>query len=383
VTTCTPSGLNGNGSGNGNGSNGNGDGSGNGNGSNGNGDGDQGVCGPKRPGCMDLGHMAVGYWGRDIHSHVFGEQQLSKERALLIEQILAGSIRADLWQGVEDGVKCGCYKESNQQPDRKCSACHGVGKVPGFFKFGYETLWMTGMDVDATLTNLRLSKNFKSAKLELVDDALSGTIESADKPFIRDVLGSTWEADYWSLVREDGVSDVVVEFSLDSGGSWSPICDLLTVNPSSGNIRFRATLTRDTANVLSPFFEVVRARYATIALSREDVGGSYRMGPWILIMREPPTTGYKKQEYGDIPLEDGLEFWTAGLSLFDPTITVGSEEEMIKGPNVLIEVLDGARAGNRYVTTTWKNSDPFGYIITSQTFKIRIADPVEPMSLVW
>ncbi|RLI87328.1 MAG: hypothetical protein DRP01_02145 [Archaeoglobales archaeon] len=379
MTTCNQKGTaGGNGTGTGNGSNGSG--------ANGTdtGSGTEDVsCGPKRPGCMDLGHMAVGFWGRDIHAHVFGEQQAARERALLIEQILAGSIRANLWQGVEDGEKCGCYKEASQQPDRKCSSCYGVGKVPGFWKFGYNTLFLTGVDTDAVLTDVRLTRNFKSSKIELTEGSLSGMIESGDKPFSRSALGSHWEVDFHTFVREIEESSVVVEYSLDSGTTWNEICTLVMANPLSGQIRFRATLSRDSATVLSPFFEVIRARYASIDLGRSGVEGNPRMGPWILVMREPPTTTYKKQEYGDLPIEDGLTMWTAGLSLFDPSITTGSTEEMVLGPNVLIEVLDGAREGSRYVTTSWKNSDPFGYIITSQEFKVRIADPVEPMSLVW
>lgn len=358
----------------------------NGNGTSTNGEnGEDAVCGDSGPnrGCKVPGaHMAVGYWGRSIHQQVFAEQEQARQRALLTDQIFLGGIRAELWQAVTTGPVCGCYKLSNQQADRKCSACHGVGKVPGYTKFGYKDLWMSGVDSDITLTGVQLTKNFKSAKITLVDGALTGVIESGDKPFNRTVVGSFWDVDFQVFNREDTTS-VVIEYSLDSGSTWTDVCALAGQNPVSGTIRFRATLTRPDANTLSPFFEMLRVRYQTIEFSNYRSDENYRFGPWILIMREPPSTRYNKQEYGDVPLENGLEVWTAGLATFDPSIEPGSDAELVKGPEVFIEILDGARKGNRYLTTQWKNSDPFAYILISQTFQVRIIDEVEPLQLVW
>jgi|GEM_PF-4784456 len=343
-----------------------------------------GGCGFKSPdiGCKVPGnHMAVGYWGGDGYAKVFADQQLAKERALLTDQILMGSIRAAFWQGAVSGTRCACYKESNQQADRKCGACHGVSYVPGYLKFGYNTLWMTGFDPDVTLKGVKKSE-FRSAKMVLEDGKIVGTIESGDKPFSRTVLGSAWEAQAKFFLLDEPMTSVTVEYSLDSGETWRDIADLTTANPASGVIRFKATLRRDEPEALSPYFEIVRARYATIPLTRPE-GNFYRMGPWLLVMRGPPQTRQRKYEYGDIPMEEGLSFWTAGLAFFDPSIAYGSQQELIKGPDTFIEIMDGARIGNRYLSVQWQNSDPFGFILVSQTFQIRIVDPVGPLSLVW
>lgn len=328
-------------------------------------------------------NMAVGYWGRDIHAQVFADQQLGKERALLQEQVLLGGIRTELWQGVKTGPQCACWNPINNMADKKCLACHGVGTVPGYLKFGYSTLWMSASDTDATLTSLRLTKNYQSSKLELVDGALTGTVESADKPFSRTVFGSTWATSVQYYLMEADYSSVVVEYSLDSGTTWLALSNLLSETTLTGTIRFRATLSRTETAARSPLFEMLRARYATIPLSNPDMNDVYRKGPWILIMREPPSTGYRKQDYGDQPIEEGLTMWTGGLSMFDSSIATGSTEEMVKGPEALVQLLDGARSGNRYIASAWQNSDPMAYIITSQTFKVRITDSVDPMSLVW
>lgn len=335
-------------------------------------------------GCKVPGaNMAVGYWGRDIQAQVFAEQQAARERALLQAQILVGGLRMELWQEPPAGPVCACYNPINKMADRKCMACHGVGKVPGYLKFGYNTLWMSASDPDSVLTDLRLTKNYQSSKLELVDGALVGSVESADKPFSRTVFGATWGTSVQYYLMESDYSSVTVEYSLDAGTTWAELSNLPAETAQTGMIRFRATMSRTETAARSPLFEMLSARYATIPLSSPDLNGVYRMGPWILIMREPPSTGYRKQDYGDQPIEEGLEMWTAGLAMFDPSIAYGSLSELIKGPEVLMQLLDGARAGNRYMATEWQNSDPMAYIIVSQTFKMRITDDVDPMKLVW
>jgi hypothetical protein len=241
---------------------------------------------------------------------------------------------------------------------------------------------MSGVDPGVILQDVRLTANFKSSKMELVPGALVGVLESPDQAFSRVAKGSLWETDVQTFIRDPDTS-VQVLYSLNAGLTWSDISLLAAANPSSGSIRFRVILSRTTVDAISPLFEILRARYATLDLEDAGVDVIPRMGPWILIMREPPSTGYRKQEYGDIPIEENLPMWTAGLSSFDPSLKANSAEELIKGPAVLIRLMDGARAGNRYVAVDWKNSDPMAYQIVMQSFKMRIADPVEPMSLVF
>ncbi len=342
-----------------------------------------------KTGCNGLpgGHMATGWWGRDSHRRVLADQQHAKERALLTDQLKAGGLRAALWQSVDIGNKCSCYKESNDQADRKCYSCHGAGIVPGYLKFGYETLWMAPTDSDVTLTNVKITTDFKSAKIVLNDDATTGTMESGDKPFSRIVIGSQWEYENNIFIRISGSSNVIVEYSLDSGSSWSDISNIVSANPSSGTIRFRTTLTRDSIGILSPLFEIVRARYSTIPFQEQQPNGDYRWGPWILAMRNVPKKRRTKSEHGDIPTQEGLSFWTSGLSLFDESITVGSTDELIKfednGPPDFIEILDGVMEGSRYVIVERQHSDPFSYLIVQQTMVIRLADPVGPYNLVF
>ena len=338
-----------------------------------------------RDGCKGLGGSAVGYWGRSIYKRIQSEQEYAKQRALLQDQITGAGIRADLWQGVSSGTTCSCYKESNRQADRKCRSCHGVigGYIPGYLKFGYNTLWMSANDTDVTLTDVAITSEFRSAKAGLVEGALSGTVESSDKAFSRTAIGSVWETNAATFIRIQADSSVVVEYSLDSGSTWVDIDQLSVVNPSSGNIRFKVTLTRTSTDILTPFFEIVRARYATLDLSEDRGDGTYTYGPWIRVLNAKPFKGYEKSEHGDSPTITSMVLWTSGLSMFDSSIEVNSAEELLNGPNVIFEILDGALQGNRLLMLNWQHSDPGGYQVVTQTFKVRREDPVSPFALVW
>lgn len=334
-------------------------------------------------GCNGLGSGAVGYWGRDVFRRVNAEQEHAKQRVLLTDQIKAGGIRFEMWRGVTSGQRCSCYKEVNRSSEDKCQACHGMSYVPGYLKFGYNTLWMSAVDADITFTNTEITTDFKSSKVVLSSGALTGTVESGDKPFSRSVLGSVWEYDAQTYVRIAGQSSVTVKYSLDSGFTWSDMSDLVSANPASGVIRFKVILERSFADVLSPLFEIVRARYATIGLSVEQPDGSYRMGPWLLLMRNIPIEKKTKNEYGDLMDQGSLKAWTTGLSFFDPSVVAGSMDELIRSKDTIFRAMDGVQTGNVYKVTDWQNSDPFGYILVDQTFTLRKTDPVGPYSLIW
>jgi hypothetical protein len=243
---------------------------------------------------------------------------------------------------------------------------------------------MSANDSDVTLTNVAVTTDFKSAKAGLTDGSLTGTIESGDKPFTRTAIGSVWEFNSTTFVRIEGSSSASVEYSTDSGSTWKAMSQLVTENPSSGSIRFKATLTRTGADILTPFFEMVRARFARIDIREQRPNGTWTWGPFIRLMANSPFKGYKKTEgRGDFPTIDGSTLWTVGLSMFDPTVVAGTSAELISGPNVVFELLDGASAGMRLIPMEWQHSDPAGYIIVSQNFKARREDPQGPYYLLW
>lgn len=341
----------------------------------------------KSAGCNGLGGNAVGSWAREPLMRVIQDQTPQKETALLRDQLRIGGLRLELWLGVGSSIdypKCACYKESFQQADRKCSSCHGTGFVPGYLKWGYETYWLSATDTGNTFTNTEVTNTFKSSKVQLADGALTGILESEDFIFTKALVDSVWEYDAQVFVRDTINSTLTVEYSLDSGVTWLAMGGLSTDNPGTGTIRFRACFTRISVTTRSPLFEIVRARYSRIPLGKfiNPYTESPADGPWILAINGYPDQQYIKTEHGDTP-QGSSTFWTAGLSMFDPLVTVGSDDELLHGPNILVQFMDGVLAGKRYRPTSWKQSDPFAYKVVSQDFQVRLSDPVGPYGYVW
>lgn len=343
------------------------------------------ACRSNDRGCKGLGGSAVGYWGRDVYKRIAAENEYNRQRALLQDQIFGGGLAVDVWRGVASGITCACYKESTRAADRKCKSCHGVpnGYIPGYLKFGYNTLWMSVKDSDITLTNVEIVTDFKSAKVGLTSTATSGTIESGDKTFSRTAIGSAWEYEAIKYVRLEDDSNVVVEYSLDSGTTWTGISQLTTANPASGTIRFKATLTRTSTSILTPYFEIVRARYATIDQDGTRADGTYTYGPFIRILNTKPFRSFLKSEYGDYPNTSGMSFWTVGLSAFDSSITIGSTDEMLDNNLTIIEFKEGALAGKRFTVMNGKMGDPGATVVVTQDFSLREVDTAGPRARVW
>lgn len=340
---------------------------------------------PDPGGCTGRGRGAYGYWGRSVYKSVYCNQIYQKEIALLEDQINGTGLRANLWRGVTSGNLCSCYKESNRASDRKCKSCHANlnGYVPGYFKFGYTTFWMSSVDDGLVFSDTEIVEEFKSAKVQLSGDALEGWVESVDFEFQRNAIGSVWEYDVAAFRQRGDDASVSVQYSLDSGLSWESIETLPVNNPAEGIIRFRAFLSRTSSDIRSPLFEIVRARFAYIDLSGQLCDGSYAAGPFIKVMKSDPQTNLIKSDYGDVSVVNGLKFWTGPLSMFDPSIPKNSSRELLEGPNVIIELLDGVFAGKRFIVIDWTLSDPGGFKVVTQNFSMRAEVDEGPYSLVW
>jgi hypothetical protein len=346
---------------------------------------------PKVPGAFG----AVGYWGRDLRCRISQEQTIPKMRALLQDQLLGAGIQVDLWMSVHDvregevaapgTLLCSCVKASGKHADRRCRSCHGINYVPGYRKFGYETLWVSSISPGLTLVNVSLNTAIKPHRYELASTAVTGTIETGDLYFTRLYTDTYWEYRNDYVVKDGTAASVTAHFSTDGGATWQPVENLVSINPGTGRIRFRITLTRNTTNDSSPMWEIFRARFPTVPV----VG---RTGPWILILKNVP-------QQKDINDMRGLQqdaspnaFWTAPLSLFDCNISTQSNigttllpDDMLRDP-AFIEFREGALAAGpvpqRWALTNYTYSDPMGFLIR-QFFQARKAQQEEFTSLVW
>jgi hypothetical protein len=350
----------------------------------------------------------VGYWGGSVRTRVKAEMTLEKTRALLESQLYGGGLRAYLWQTVIDPrllvtpisstppiptipdglLHCSCIKASGQHADRKCRSCNGIGFIPGYKKFGNQTLWISSITPQLVLTNCNLNVITKPNRIQLDAGSLTGTIECPDIPFIRLLRDQAWEYRNDYILSDGNNSSVVAEFSINSGVSWSPISSLSEASTppgvNAGQIRFKVTLNRNSTSVSSPQWEILRTRFPTIDLCD-------RFGPWILVLKTVPNSRNIEDIRGVQLDSSGTNFWTAPLSYFNRQVPDQGfvDQPLNKGELIIdpafIQFLDGVPSvlGNsRWSVMNVNWSDPFGYV-TKQVFQARQDQEQEFTSLVW
>jgi hypothetical protein len=324
---------------------------------------------------------------------------LEKTRALLQDQLVGGGLRAQLWQSVIDPrtltefpslpvpsgtLRCSCVVLPGQHADRRCNSCNGIGWIPGYMKFGYETIWCSSINSSLVLNNLALNISIKPNRLELVDPALTGTAETSDLFFIKTIPTAIWESrsDYTCT---DGVnSAVVTEFSTDGGYTWNDVLNIASINPSSGRIRFRVTISRNSTDIVSPAWEIVRVRFPVIPIQG-------RFGPWILVLKTVQSNRNIQDMRGIVLDAQPNNFWTCPLSFYTCTIpdqcAVGGkldQRNLLVDP-CFIQFLDGIPAllhSERWSCTNLSYSDPFGYLVR-QAFQARMDQINEHTALVF
>lgn len=347
-------------------------------------------CPNKVPGA----HSAVGYWGRDMRCRIEQEQTLPKMRALLQDQLLGAGLKAELWQAVHDvrdgdvaapgTLKCTCVKTSGQHADRRCMSCHGINFIPGYRKFGYETIWVSSVSPGLTLQNVTLNTVLKPNRLELESTAVTGSIETIDFAFTRLYPDMDWAYRNDCVIKDAANSGISVSFSTDGGTTWQPIVDLVTANPTTGRIRFRILLSRISTSIPSPAWEILRARFPVIPIRG-------RLGPWILVLKSV-SPDKQIQDLRGIQIDSqSNSFWTAPLSLFDCSVVAQSnvnnsfdENDTLRDP-AFIEFIEGARNAKynqRWTLTNYTFSDPMGYLVR-QFFQARLTQQEEFTWLVW
>jgi len=261
---------------------------------------------------------------------------------------------------------CSCYKQTAKQPDGKCRSCYGTGVVPGFTKFGHHEIHVCAIDPAVTLANTSLYTEFTPYRLQLNAGALSGTITSPIYTVgVPGISAATNPAQYRvdSYIRQPAGTAVVVEVSVNGGG-YAAISTLPSLSVTAGGtLRFRVTLTRTLAADKSPFFEMLRVRYARL----DD--------PFIRVLKGRPTKTRSREGTGVVDSDGNLRWWTVPLRHFDNM--VDQDPDVVAPPDVnliqqkaFIEFREGVHAGIRFDLVAFDYDDPKGIFI-SQGFSSR------------
>lgn len=325
--------------------------------------------------------LATGYWGRDPATHIAALQTAERVLALNRDKIFAMGLPFRVWTRVLTPsdprmIECSCFADTTQQSDAPCLSCYGNRYQPGYLRFGHQTIFSSSIDPTLTLNNLELNKIVAPFRLQLVEGALTGTLTTPTFRLAVQNLGQ-WEAKVDAFIRDQQNNTITSEFSLDQGVTWLPLNTIGQAgrNPGMGEfITFRVTLTRTSADVKSPLFEILRARYPIVPSPRTRNPLPANPGD-ILLLKTWDMERFAREANGTQTNTEGERYWTLPLSFFDEVIDRDTPEAVL-GRDHFVEQVSGPEAGARYIATKHQFSHNFK-IFTRQDFNLRriIGDP--------
>ena len=310
-----------------------------------------------------------GYWGGDPNNRISAELVPDKVLSLNMDKILAMGLPYALWREagfMQDGLQaCSCVKDTAKQPDIPCLSCYGTSIVPGYFKHGTRNYWAASIDAGWALTNIVLDKTNRPSRFMLADGQLTGVATSPNLTVSVTGKLTPWEARADGFTRDGGAnSSIVTEASIDNGATYFALNLLESMAPTT-QLRFRVTMTRTTAAIKTPMFEIVRARFGTFT----DLSGRITTEP---VIRAIPTwlqDSEVRSNYGDKLESRNSRFWTLPMAFFNPELTLDEPRSRIQD-DAFMEVRYGGQIGFRFALIDFNYSDTFDKF-TRQEFGLR------------
>lgn len=345
--------------------------------------------------------LASGYWGGSIRCRIIQDGTAEKEKALEQDKLIGAGRRVELWLPVKggdaegdngavdaDSIDCTCDKNTRPASDFRCLSCHGVRRIPGYRKFMHALLWFASAET-STLSSVERDTTIKPNRLRLTRSALTGTIVTADKAFTNP-KGLDWEFEV-AAFRKTSSDVILVEFSTNSGATWTDITLINGPNKPTGTglIRLRITLTRAALTTDSPDFEIARIRRrspermtkASKARSDLEAGQILILRTWITEATIRAQAMLRQTNF------EGDQSWTVDLAFFDNALTPNTAQGLINdrdaGPHPFFQHVTGVTAGERFPIFQISHADNLLDVFTHQSFLERRAQTHELYSLVF
>ena len=314
---------------------------------------------------------AVGWWGNNASKRIEQEQIPQKVRNLLAQKLKSRGKEVYLWNEVVENAPgslvCSCVKDTTSSPDIACCSCYGTKAIPGYVRFGWETIYFASIS-SATCVNTYLNTDIKPYRLMLSDGFLTGSIASGALPY-SNPHQLDWEFRCDSATIKDA-NLVVVTFSTD-GIIFNPISQINNAGKkpiNSGVIYINIMLSRGSIDQRSPEFEIIRLRHMKTCNSN------------IKILRPQVTELPILMQYGGRYENMAERFWTMPLDFFDRHIQADTPSARII-ENSFYQRVHGINSESRFVTTKLSYNEEFG-IFTHQSFEPRRAQPKEAYALL-
>jgi len=327
--------------------------------------------------------LASGYWGNSPDSpkaRVQADQVIERIIKANTDFISLGNM-ADIWVAPQESLhllpQCGCVKVTNQSADVRCAKCYGVKLIPGYVKWGYNTMFFSAVNLGFTAQqepgfNLppTIEKNANTTlhTLQLTAGVLTSSFQTPDFE-VSNPYSTEWELEGLIFNRAPGNSHNI-EWSLDRGATWLG-GNFKLLHLFRGTIRFRVTLTRTSLQTVSPQFEILRFRHPI------------QEKPWVRVSRPMGNRRKKREETGITEDESGVSFITVPVKgsaqVFGQTVW---SKPWMPDQQFFIELKEGSFAGERYIPTSYSRSETLG-VMTLQTFSVRRSIPNELFGAVF
>lgn len=335
-------------------------------------------------------HTAIGVWGSPYRRTRL-EQVSSRIRVLLQDKLVTGGKYVGLWLPVTPTtpgvVPCTCTKNTTDSADRACQSCFGAKFCPGFLKFLHQTLFWSSAETSLfTLTNAEIVTTKKAHVIMPISGNTTATIITQNKAY-SNPDSVDWELKFDAYRRATG-GTFTLEFSIDSGGSWTPIVLTEVPNPGHGftgsilgttltgvgTVMFRVTMTRALGTDLPPAFEIIRLRRKlpereNLQLIRQRP--DHQVGSILILKSWSQEVDALDPGRGRLIDHQNHTTWTSPLDFFDTTIAMNTPPCRIDeafGPHPFYEFTSGIQQTTRYVITQVNYNDCFENRFTWQGF---------------
>jgi hypothetical protein len=328
--------------------------------------------------------QSVGFWGNDPYRQFVAEQTAQKILALNYSKCLSLGLPFYVYESLNPLppnpdpriVFCSCVKTTSQQADMRCLSCYGQKSIPGYLKYGYQSLWWPSIDTGWTLNNIQLETIYTPNRLTLAATALTGTATSTTLVVPTPPLGP-WEAHADFAMRDGGLnSSISIQFQINGTGPFFDISALYMAAPTAGQtITWLVTMTRTATTVPSPTFEIIRARYPVVPIQPSTTYAPPRTDipqGCIMIIKTWPQERFSRDPDGSQVNSTGQQYWTLPLNIFYPSIETDTPGCKLIQRHIIREAT-GVNTGDTYVVTPPMSYSVNFRTMTRQQFGTRLA----------
>lgn len=351
---------------------------------------------------------AVGQWDSSGPWRRTNAEQIPERiRVWLQDKAITRGKRVFLYTPVRDTdsdvIPCTCQRVATDASQRRCDSCYGVKFIPGIRKFAHSLLYFASAEYASfALTNTVINTLIKPFPILLTDGSLTGTVVTTDKSYSNPKLAD-WSIGLNAFLRADGAT-LTLEYSTNGGLSYTTV---VLTNPTagvglftgsisatslgtSGNIRFRITMTRVNIADAPTAFEILRMRRVNLESVNLDLlryRPDLEAGEILIEKTWFREVSALSAGQGRLFSHESDGSWAMPLDFYNTSIVRDTPAALIttasgSGHHAFFEYSDGVLEKTRYLITELDVENQIS-IATHQAWVDQRVQAHDPYSLVW